>query len=289
MSEQPDFQAVTEIQQKIWSAGDFAMIAHHRHAGLREPRRGRRHVAPGAGSRRCLRQRQCGDRRRAPHLGRRHRARLRSQPARERARAGRRRTDGDRVRRGRRPAASLRGRQLRHRALGLRGDVRSRPGEGRRRAAPRLQAGRQDRDGQLDPGRLRRRLVQDHRQARTAAPGSDPPLAWGTEERVRELFGDGISDLRCERRIFRQPFESVDHCIEFFRDYFGPTKMAFERVGEEGAAALEGDCRKMIEKHDIGGDRAMIARGRVPGGCRYARLGRAASRAAARAPAGRRR
>ena len=31
-------------------------------------------------------------------------------------------------------------------------------------------------------------------------PGVEPPLLWGTEERLRELFGDGISDLRVERR-----------------------------------------------------------------------------------------
>jgi hypothetical protein len=35
--------------------------------------------------------------------------------------------------------------------------------------------------------------------------------------------------------------------------------MAFERVGEEGAAALEDDTRAVIEEHDIGGDRGMIA------------------------------
>ena len=67
-------------------------------------------------------------------------------------------------------------------------------------------------------------------------PGVESPLLWGTEERLRELFGDGISDLRVERRISRQPFRSADHYVEFFRTYFGPTQMAYERVGARGRA-----------------------------------------------------
>ena len=90
-------------------------------------------------------------------------------------------------------------------------------------------------------------------------PGLTPPVAWGTEDRLRELFGDGISDLRCERRIFYQRFVSTDQFIAFFKEWFGPTKMAFERVGEEGAAALEEDYRSMVARHDTGGDRGMIA------------------------------
>ena len=31
-------------------------------------------------------------------------------------------------------------------------------------------------------------------------PASSSPLLWGTEERLRELFGDGVSELRVERR-----------------------------------------------------------------------------------------
>lgn len=89
-------------------------------------------------------------------------------------------------------------------------------------------------------------------------PGIDPPVLWGTEERVRELFGDGISDLQIERKISRQTFRSSDHYIEFFRTYFGPAKMAFARVGEDGEQALEDDLRAFLEKHNAAGDRALV-------------------------------
>jgi ubiquinone/menaquinone biosynthesis C-methylase UbiE len=89
-------------------------------------------------------------------------------------------------------------------------------------------------------------------------PGIDSPLLWGTEERVRELFGDGIADVRFERRISRQPFRSPDHYIEFFRTYFGPTQTAYERVGPEGEQALTDDLRSFLEAANTAGDRGMV-------------------------------
>ena len=89
-------------------------------------------------------------------------------------------------------------------------------------------------------------------------PGIESPLRWGTEERLRELFGDGIAELRVERRLSRQPFRSADHYIEFFRTYFGPIQMAFERVGPEGEAALADDLRAMLEADNTAGERAMV-------------------------------
>jgi ubiquinone/menaquinone biosynthesis C-methylase UbiE len=89
-------------------------------------------------------------------------------------------------------------------------------------------------------------------------PGVESPLRWGTEDRVRELFGDGVSAIRFEPRISRQPFRSADHYIEFFRKYFGPTQMAYERVGPEGEEALTNDLRSFLEAANTAGDRALV-------------------------------
>jgi len=89
-------------------------------------------------------------------------------------------------------------------------------------------------------------------------PGVVPPTLWGTEERLRELFGDGISELRVERRPSRQAFRSPDHYLEFFRAYFGPIKTAFEKVGPEGEAALTADLRTLLEEVNTGGDSALV-------------------------------
>jgi hypothetical protein len=89
-------------------------------------------------------------------------------------------------------------------------------------------------------------------------PGVKPPLLWGTEEGLRELFGDGISDLRVKRKTSVQRFASVDHWLEIFRTYFGPTKVAFERVGAEGEEALEKDLRELLGRNNRAGDRALV-------------------------------
>jgi len=89
-------------------------------------------------------------------------------------------------------------------------------------------------------------------------PGVESPLLWGTEEHLRELFGDGISDLRVEKHLSRHPFRSADHYIEFFREYFGPTQSAYERVGADGEQALTDDLRAFLESANTGGDRGMV-------------------------------
>lgn len=89
-------------------------------------------------------------------------------------------------------------------------------------------------------------------------PGIDSPLLWGTEGRLRELFGDGISDLRIERRASRQGFLSPDDQISYFRTYFGPTKTAFERVGPEGEQALYDDLKSFLEEENTAGGRGLV-------------------------------
>ncbi|MGE5282879.1 MAG: class I SAM-dependent methyltransferase [Chloroflexota bacterium] len=89
-------------------------------------------------------------------------------------------------------------------------------------------------------------------------PGVVPPLLWGTEDHLRELFGDGISDLKLERLKSRQTFRSPDHFIEFFRTWFGPTMVAYERVGPEGEEALTADLRAYLEEHNSGGPDTLV-------------------------------
>ena len=85
-----------------------------------------------------------------------------------------------------------------------------------------------------------------------------PPVMWGTEDRVRELFGDGVSKLECSRETMKMRFLSIDHMLEFFRTYFGPTKMAYERLDDAGREAFENDMRAMLEARNEAGERALV-------------------------------
>jgi SAM-dependent methyltransferase len=76
----------------------------------------------------------------------------------------------------------------------------------------------------------------------------DPPPLWGTEDRLRELFGDELSSLRVEERQAIWRFRSPEHWVDYFRTYFGPTKVAFARVGHEGEQALVDDLLALIDR-----------------------------------------
>jgi ubiquinone/menaquinone biosynthesis C-methylase UbiE len=90
-------------------------------------------------------------------------------------------------------------------------------------------------------------------------PGVKPPVLWGTEERLRELFGGGISQLTVTPRRWNWRYLSAEHWLQFFKQYFGPIITAFERVGENGAAALENDLLEVIRDGNRAGDAALVA------------------------------
>jgi SAM-dependent methyltransferase len=61
--------------------------------------------------------------------------------------------------------------------------------------------------------------------------GIQPPVLWGDEKIVRQRFADGVSKVSTERRgvNFKYPFPP-EKVVALFREYFGPTKMAFSRL-----------------------------------------------------------
>jgi ubiquinone/menaquinone biosynthesis C-methylase UbiE len=79
-------------------------------------------------------------------------------------------------------------------------------------------------------------------------PGLQPPGLWGTEEHVRKLFGDGVSDLRAERRTFTFRHRSPEHFVQFFRAYYGPTLKAFCALDDEGREALAADLTALVAR-----------------------------------------
>jgi ubiquinone/menaquinone biosynthesis C-methylase UbiE len=89
-------------------------------------------------------------------------------------------------------------------------------------------------------------------------PGVKSPVLWGTEERIRELFGDGVSELTVTPRYWIFRYLSPEHWLDFFRQYFGPIITAFERVGQEGAAALEADLLRVMRDANQAGDAALV-------------------------------
>ena len=85
-------------------------------------------------------------------------------------------------------------------------------------------------------------------------PGVRPPTLWGTEERLRELLGDAVSDLRVTRREFVLRFQSVEDFTRFYLDKYGPTHKAFAALDDHGREALRADIVELVHSYDRLGD-----------------------------------
>ena len=88
--------------------------------------------------------------------------------------------------------------------------------------------------------------------------GLRSPVQWGTEERLRELFGNAITELRAEKRHYVFRYRSPEAYLEYSRRYYGPTMKTFEAVGEAGRAALEADLLDLIARFNRANDGSMI-------------------------------
>src|SRR6185436_16465513 len=66
--------------------------------------------------------------------------------------------------------------------------------------------------------------------------GIKPPALWGSEQRLRELFGAGIAELTIKKRFFVFRYRSAEHFLEVFRTYYGPILKAFAALDAAGQA-----------------------------------------------------
>jgi ubiquinone/menaquinone biosynthesis C-methylase UbiE len=88
--------------------------------------------------------------------------------------------------------------------------------------------------------------------------GLRSPILWGTEGRLRELFGDAIAELRVEKRHYVFRDRSPEQFVEYWRRFYGPTLKAFETVGDAGREALEADIVQLIGRFNRADDGTMV-------------------------------
>ena len=86
------------------------------------------------------------------------------------------------------------------------------------------------------------------------APLADgpPPVAWGSEEHVRELLGAHVESLRCERAsLVVDHFERPADLCAYYKRNFGPTIAAYASAADE--AALDRSFLEFAERWNRGG------------------------------------
>ncbi len=88
-----------------------------------------------------------------------------------------------------------------------------------------------------------------------APSGMPSPVLWGNEATVRERLGAGLRELRLERKqyVFDYPFEPAE-VVDFFAEYYGPSKTAFASLGAREAAELREALIELWAGHNKGGE-----------------------------------
>jgi SAM-dependent methyltransferase len=84
--------------------------------------------------------------------------------------------------------------------------------------------------------------------------GLRSPLAWGTEERLDELFREEARELRARRRDFVFRYRSPAHWLEVFRTWYGPIHRAFLALPPDGRPELEHDLTTLLEQMNVATD-----------------------------------
>jgi hypothetical protein len=72
-------------------------------------------------------------------------------------------------------------------------------------------------------------------------PGAQPPVRWGQESVVAQLLGEGVADVSASTHVVRQRFGSAEDFADLFITYYGPTRVAFGRLGAEEQVAFRSD------------------------------------------------
>ena len=258
----PDLEAIKARQQATWASGDYSAV------GARIPIISEQLCDSAdlrAGWRCSTSPAEAGTRRWPPPA-----AAARSSAS----TTSRRCSSGPRARRGRGPRGRDRGgrrggpalprRVVRRGRLGGRRDVRAGPRAHGRRAPARLPARRHDRAGQLDPGRLHRRAVQDDRPARPSPGGADAAGAVGHRGARPGAPRRRRATLTATRRSYTFRYRSRSTSWSSSGSYYGPTHKAFAALDEDGPAGAGAGPRGARRAASTGSGRGR-PRGR-PGG-----------------------
>ncbi|MBI3574910.1 MAG: methyltransferase domain-containing protein [Gammaproteobacteria bacterium] len=91
------------------------------------------------------------------------------------------------------------------------------------------------------------------------AAGVKSPALWGTEARLRELFGEQLDSITIERKHFTFRYHSPAHWLEVFRTFYGPMHKAFAALDAAKQEALAADLIALAEKFNRATDGTLVA------------------------------
>ncbi len=93
------------------------------------------------------------------------------------------------------------------------------------------------------------------------AAGVKSPALWGTEEHLRDLFGDRLGSISIERKNFVFRYHNAAHWLEVFRTFYGPMQKAFGALDSAKQQSLAADLIALAEKFNRATDGTLVAPG----------------------------
>jgi SAM-dependent methyltransferase len=86
-------------------------------------------------------------------------------------------------------------------------------------------------------------------------PNVPSPLLWGDETTCRQRLGAGVKDLGITRHLypFEYPFAPAE-VVDFFIEYYGPSRRAYGSLDEAGQAALHEDLTALWARNNVATD-----------------------------------
>jgi SAM-dependent methyltransferase len=87
-------------------------------------------------------------------------------------------------------------------------------------------------------------------------PGAQPPPLWGSEEHVRNLLGDRVTDVSARKQtVIVDTLIGPSDFREFFKRVYGPTIATYKFIADdpERVAALDQALDDLVQRFDTGG------------------------------------
>jgi len=88
--------------------------------------------------------------------------------------------------------------------------------------------------------------------------GAKSPALWGTETRLKEMFGASAASIKAERRDFNFRYRSPEHFLDIFKTYYGPMLKAFAALDATNQQGLRNDLLALIGKMNRADDGTVV-------------------------------
>jgi SAM-dependent methyltransferase len=90
--------------------------------------------------------------------------------------------------------------------------------------------------------------------------GVRPPPEWGTEKRLKELFGDSTTSMQINKRSALFRFRNNQHWIDVFGKWFGPIVRIKAKLSNEDTATFLTELDSVLSRfNDSGDDTLMVS------------------------------